>query len=85
MEPFTRLKNKPDILLEFALQLEKNKLLESDNNVSVVKVRQFILSQQVRTWFTALKYEIESYDVQENTYFELIIPDSELVCVFLYL
>lgn len=73
LEPFTRLKNKPDILLEFALQLEKNKLLESDNNVSVVKVRQFILSQQVRTWFTALKYEIESYNIQENTYFELII------------
>ena len=73
LEPFARLKNKTDILLEFALQLEQNKLLKPDNNVSVVKVRQFILSQQVRTWFTALKYEIESYDIQENTYFELII------------
>jgi hypothetical protein len=27
----------------------------------------------MRSWFTALKYEIESYDVQDNTYFELII------------
>lgn len=70
---FARFEKPEDILLGLARQVQDYHLFQPTNNVNAEKVRKFIFSQEIRSWFTALKYEIESYDVQENTYFELII------------
>ena len=68
-----RLKTPEDLLLGLAQQVQNYQYLQPINNVNAGKIRKFILSQEMRAWFTALEYEIESYEVQENTYFELII------------
>ncbi|BAY62121.1 WD-40 repeat protein [Calothrix brevissima NIES-22] len=72
-DQLARLAKPQDILLELALQAQNYQAFQPGNDSSVGKVRNFILAQQMRSWFTALKYEIESYEVEEETYFELII------------
>lgn len=72
-DQLARLKEPEEVLLKFALQAQSYQTLQPVNDSSVGKVRKFILAQQMRSWFTALKYNIESYEVEEDTYFELII------------
>jgi predicted NACHT family NTPase len=72
-EQLARLPSSQEVLLEFALQAQNYQALQPENASSVGKVRKFILAQQMRSWFIALKYDIESYEVEEETYFELII------------
>jgi predicted NACHT family NTPase len=72
-DQLARFKDPKEFLLELALQAQNYQILLPTNDSSVGKVRKFILAQQMRSWFTALKYNIESYEVEEDTYFELII------------
>lgn len=72
-DQLARLKEPQEVLLKLALQAQNYQTLQPVNDSSVGKVRKFILAQQMRSWFTALKYDIESYEVEEDTYFELII------------
>ncbi|MBW4678761.1 MAG: pentapeptide repeat-containing protein [Microcoleus vaginatus WJT46-NPBG5] len=72
-DQLARLTSPIEILLTFAQQTQNYQSLQLVNNASASKVRKFILAQQMRSWFTALKYNIESYEVEEETYFELII------------
>lgn len=72
-DQLARLKAPQEILLQFALQAQNYQVIEPVNASGIGKVRKFILAQQMRFWFTALKYDIESYEVEEETFFELII------------
>ncbi|HEY9630651.1 MAG TPA: pentapeptide repeat-containing protein [Coleofasciculaceae cyanobacterium] len=72
-DQLARLKEPQEVLLEFALQAKTYQALQPGNDASAGKVRKFILERQMRSWFTALKYDIESYEVEGDTYFELII------------
>lgn len=62
-----------DLLLELALQAQNYQVLQPTNPQSIAKVQKYILDQQVKTWFMALKYEIENYRTEGETYFEIII------------
>ena len=72
-DQLARLREPQEVLLKLALQAQSYQALQPANDSSAGKVRKFILAQQMRSWFTALKYDIESYEVEGDTYFELII------------
>ncbi|NEQ67596.1 MAG: hypothetical protein F6K21_19235 [Symploca sp. SIO2D2] len=72
-EQLARFTDSQDILLEFAVQAQNYQALQPINDSSSSKIKKFILDQQIRSWFKALKYDIESYQVEGDTYFELII------------
>lgn len=72
-EQLARLNSSQEILLEFALKAQNYQEIKPINPSSISKVGKFILAQQMRAWFIALKYDIESYEVEGETYFELII------------
>ena len=68
-----RLEKPQELLVALAQQVQNYQYLQPTNNFNAEKVRKFILSQEMKAWFTSLRYEIENYDIQEDTYFELII------------
>jgi len=72
-DQIARLKEPQEILIELAIQAQNYQTLQPANVASISKVKRFILSQQLRAWFTALKYDIESYETEGDSYFELII------------
>jgi predicted NACHT family NTPase len=72
-DQLTRFKEPKDYLLALALQAQKYQEIQPQNDSNVGKVRKFILAQQMKSWFAALKYDIESYEVEGDTHFELLI------------
>jgi predicted NACHT family NTPase/uncharacterized protein YjbI with pentapeptide repeats len=71
-EQISRLKTS-EILVELAIQSRSYKELQPAGESKNKKIETFILAQQMRGWFETLGYKFDSYNVEEDNYFEWII------------
>ena len=71
-EQISRLKAS-EILVELAIQSRSYKELQPAGESKNKKIETFILAQQMRGWFETLGYKFDSYNVEEDNYFEWII------------
>jgi len=72
-EQISRLKNPNEILLELARQSRSYQELQPAGESKNKKIGTFILAQQMKGWFETLGYKFDSYNVEEDNYFEWII------------
>jgi len=72
-EQISRLKAPSEILLELAIQSRSYQELQPAGESKNEKIGTFILAQQMRGWFETLGYKFDSYNVEEDNYFEWII------------
>ena len=72
-EQISRLKNPNEILLELAQQSRSYQELQPAGESKNKKIGTFILAQQMKGWFETLGYKFDSYNVEEDNYFEWII------------
>jgi predicted NACHT family NTPase len=72
-EQISRLKSRKEILLELAIQSQSYQELQPAGESKHKKIGTFILAQQMKGWFEALGYKFDSYNREEDNYFEWII------------